>query len=212
MPFICKRQTTAQNVHGETQNYMPGDVLSDWELSDHIRKQIEEGSSWFLQSFEPISEREAHSHRVKATQAEGPRVGEDGKPIDPPWDDYVGLHPTEICNRLAQEDHGRVTQVRAYERAGLNREPIMNYVAPVEREPWVGYNEDGVREILERLSRLDDTSVQQVIVYEMNHQKRPAIISYEKETYEPQSEGSDAGGDPTNGAPAAAPVTTGVGA
>lgn len=188
MPHLVKRQTTAQDVNGDTHNHNPGDVVSDWELSEHIRKMIGEGSVWYTQTYEPLTDQQAHSYRVKATAAEGARTGANGAGVEPPWDDYVGLHPKEVTERMTDEGRDKVTQVREYERAGLNRAPIMEFVAPSEREPYAGYDSEGTREILEKMSLLDDKSVQDIIAYEMDHQKRPAVISYERETYESQAE------------------------
>jgi hypothetical protein len=187
MPFITKQTVTATNASGESFTHQPGTVLSDWELSDHIRQRVAAGDAWALKSFEPLTESEALSHRIKATALEGPRIV-DGKSVDPPFEDYVGLHPNEIVVRLAKASREDVEIARAFERAGMNRAEIVDFVAPSEREPWVGYDEDGLREILEKLDVLDDNSVQEAIVYEFNHKNRPAIITFEKDAYRGEAE------------------------
>src|SRR5581483_11054062 len=101
MPFLTKDVVTARNVNGESVTHQPGTVLSDWELEPYARQKILEGSEWYRARYEPLTDREAHGYRVKATQAEGPHIV-DGAAVPPPWDDYVGLHPTEIVARMRQ--------------------------------------------------------------------------------------------------------------
>lgn len=181
MPYLTRKVVTAQNANGDTYTHDKDAVLSDWELSDFIRAEIARGSEWYRDKFEVLTEAEAFKYRVVATKAEGPRTGVDGKIVDPPFEDYVGLHPHEIVERMRGVDAHTAEQVRSYERAGLNRDPIVGFLAPSEREPWPTYDADGVREILEKLDLLDETSVAEAITYEMRHRKRPAIISYERE-------------------------------
>lgn len=188
MPYLVRQQVTAQDVSGDSHNHFPGAVLSDWELSDHVRSEIEKGGHWFTQNFEPLTDREAKTYRVRATTLEGKRSAPNGQIIDPPFDDYIGLHPKDIIDRMKKMKFDDVENVRQYERAGMNREMIINYVAPSEREPFNGFNDMGVREILEKMSILDDGTNQEIIIYEMNHQKRPAVIEFEKEYEEPEVE------------------------
>lgn len=182
MPYLVRKQTTAFDSEGESQNYYPGTVLSDWELSEHIKKRIAEGIHWYTDTFEILTEREAKSNRVKATTIEGTRTAPNGQNVDPPFEDYVGLHPKEIIDRMKKMKFDEVEKVRQYERAGLNRNAVIEYIAPSEREPYNGYEAAGVRDILEKMEILDDDSVKDIIVYEMTHERRPAIIEFERET------------------------------
>jgi hypothetical protein len=184
MPYLVRKQTTAMDSEGESQNYFPGQVVSDWELSDHIKKQISTGIHWYTQTFEPLTDREAKKYRVEATTAEGARIAPNGQTVDPPFEDYVGLHPKEIIDRMKKLKFDEVEQVRQYERGGLNRNTVIEFVAPSEREPFNGYDAMSVRDILEKMEILDDDSVNGVIVYEMNHARRPAVIEFEREATE----------------------------
>jgi hypothetical protein len=74
-----------------------------------------------------------------------------------------------------------VEKVRQYERVGLNRPAIIDYVAPSEREPWHEYDNWSVRDIIEKLDILDTQTVQDTIVYEQNHKSRAAILTFEPE-------------------------------
>lgn len=191
MYYFVKKNIVARNTDDEHNNFYPGDVISDWELNDHTKKKISEGVSWYTQSFEPLTDREAKNFRVKATEMSGKRTAPNGQIVEPPWPDFVGLHPKEVIERMGKLRFDEVEQVRQYERAGMNRESIIDYVAPSEREPFSGYSDMGVRDILEKMSILDDQAVQDIIVYEMHHSKRPAIIEFEPETYETQNDDTE---------------------
>jgi hypothetical protein len=185
MPFLILKTVTAQNSNGDTFTHQTGSVVSDWELSDFIKEQIGKGTAHYRAAFEPLTDEEARHYRTKATAAEGSRY-QNGQEIEPPWPDYVGLHPEEIISRMRDASNkGDIDRVKNYERAGMNRTLITDYTAPVEREPFTDYDSLGIREVLAKLEVLSDVDVQAVIQYEAAHQKRPAILQYEKETYGP---------------------------
>jgi len=180
MSYLVLREVTANNVNGETSVHFKGDVVSEHDLSDTIRAGIDSGQGWFRQSFEPLTKQDARKHRIKATSLEGPRM--DGAVIvDAPWEDYVGLHPTEIMSRLADAPVALVEKVRAYERGGLARPEILDHTPPCEREPFIGYDELSVREVLVQLEAMPAEDVAEVITYEVGHRSRPAIVSFEPE-------------------------------
>lgn len=183
MPYLILRTVTAQNANSDSFTYAPGTVVSDWEINDFIKGKIGEGAVWYRMHFEPLTEEDALHHRTKATAAEGDRF-KDGVNLKAPWPDYVGLHPEEVISRLqSSASPDEVASVKQFERAGMNRSMIVEYTAPVEREPFGGYDDMAVREILAKFAILDDRSVQEAINYETAHRKRPAIIQYEKEEF-----------------------------
>jgi hypothetical protein len=179
--YLVKQAVTAANSEGDSVNHFARDVVSDWELTDHMKEQIKIGIPWYTQRFEPLTDREAEQYRIKATATEGKRTAPNGQIVDPPWQDYIGLHPKEIISRMSELSFDDVERVRQYERAGMNRDAIIEYVAPSEREPWQDYDNWSSRETTDKMDMLDDQSTQDIIVYEMNHKKRPAIIEYIKE-------------------------------
>lgn len=179
--FLVKKHITLSNSDNEGLTYLAGDVLSDWEIPDFVKKKVKEGVPWYTQNFEPLTIREAELYRKKATAVEGKRKAPNGQIIDPPWEDYIGLHPKEIIERMKELSFEDVEKVRQYERAGMNRESIIEFVAPSEREPWHEYDNWSSRDILDKLEILDPQTAQDVIVYEMNHRNRPAIITFEPE-------------------------------
>lgn len=189
MPFLILQSVTTQNVNGDTFTHEPGTVVSDWEVSDFIKGKIKEGSAHYRGLFEPLTDEEAKHHRVKATIAAGPRY-KDGQELTAPWEDYVGLHPEEIIDRMrGSSSSTEVNAIKQFERAGMNRGMVVHFTAPVEREPFVGYDEMHVREVLSKLAILSDRDVQDVINYELAHRRRPAIVQYEREEVEgPESE------------------------
>lgn len=183
MPYLTKMAVTAQNVNGDTFVHDEGTVLSDWELSDFIRGKIKEGSDWYRERFETLLPREAHHFRVQATNAEGPREL-DGQTIVPPFDDYVGLHPAEIIERMKTVDVEKARQIKMYEQAGMNRNQITSFVTPSEREPWTNYDAASIGDILEKFSMLSDSQVAEAKLYELNHRGRTVILDYDRAIYE----------------------------
>jgi hypothetical protein len=181
MPFLCKQVVTARNVNGDSVTHQEGSVLSDWELEPYARQKILEGSEWYRARFEPLTDREAHGYRVRATQAEQPHVV-DGALVLPPFDDYVGLHPTEIVARLKSGSVALTQHARRYEAGGMRRDMIVSFVHPAERQPFLGYDDMDLRGILEKLEILPDDQVAEAKVYEANHQERPAIVEFERES------------------------------
>lgn len=168
-------------------------MLSDWELSDFIRGKVAEGSQFYRERFEPLLEHEAHNYRVKATANTASRFGADNQEILPPWDDYIGLHPTEVTERMRDEPLDKVRQVQAYEAAGLNRAGIVHFISPAEREPWPEYDQRSVQEIVEKFSILSDPAVDDAIAYERAHKNRPMIAEWDRESFEGDSSVAPAG-------------------
>ena len=187
--FLVLKTVTARSSDGESYTHAPGTVLSEWEVSEFIRdKIVKDGDVHYRAHFEPLTDEEAQHHRVKSTAAADPRFS-GGQQLTAPWDDYVGLHPTEILNRLKKcSSLEEVARIKEFERAGMNRSVITGFTAPVEREPFVGYAEMGVREVLNKMAILSDPDVRDVINYELGHRRRPAIIQYEKESYDSPSD------------------------
>jgi hypothetical protein len=181
MPFLVKATVTTRNVNGESVTHQPGTVLSDWEIEPFARQKIMEGTEWYRARFEPLTDREAQGHRIKATLAEPPHIV-DGVAVPPPFEDYVGLHPTEVVARLRAGSAELAQRARLYERGGMGREMIASFVHPAEREPFLGYDGMDLRSILEKLEILPDGQVGEVKVYEAAHQNRPAIVEWERET------------------------------
>ncbi len=183
MPYLLRKHTAVRNVNNDHFVHQEGDVLSDWEVHDFIREKIKEGSDWYRERFEPLTQAEAHSYRVKATQNAGPRMLE-GVAVEPPWDDYVGLAPHEIVDRMRDAELETVRRAKDYERAGMARTPILDFVSPKEREPFEGFDQMEVRQILEKFSVLSDPAVKDAIEYEKIHKNRPAVVDYDRGIYE----------------------------
>lgn len=176
--YLVHQDVTAQDVNGDSNNHLKGAILSDWELSDHIKSQIRNGSPWFVSIFEPLTDTEARIHRERATSKAGPRVAKDGEVIEPPFPDYIGLHPNDIVARMRDMTAIDAGKVRKFEEAGARREIIVNYIAPSEREPFTNYDALDEKAIIEKMQLLDDASRQSIIVYEMTHRKRTNILEF----------------------------------
>jgi hypothetical protein len=185
MAYLLKKHTTVRNVNNDHFVHQEGTVLSDWEVHDFIRDKIKEGSDWYRERFEPLTVSEAYSYRVKATELAGVRTLE-GAEVKPPWPDYVGLHPQEIIDRLRDADVSTVRQAKDYERAegGMSRADIVDFVSVREREPFDGFDQWDVRQILEKFSVSSDPLVKDAIAYEREHKNRPAIVEWDRGIYE----------------------------
>lgn len=184
MPFLTLQHVTARNVNGDSINHSPGTVLSDWELEPYARDKILEGSDWYRARYEPLTENEAHSYRIKATQNEPPHVLSEGGAniiVPAPFDDYVGLHPSEIIARLKEAPLTTTHAARRYEVGGMRREMITGFVHPSERPPFYGYDEMDLRQILDKLELLGENQIGEAKIYEAAHLNRPAVVEFEKE-------------------------------
>lgn len=180
--YLTLKEVTTRTVNGDSFVHLAGTVLSAWEVDDFVKGKIDEGSYHYRSLYEPLTEKEVFDRRAKATAVEGDRNVE-GTAVSPPWPDFVGLHPEEIIERMQKSTSSvEVELVRKYERGGLNRQPIVNYVAPIERPPFHGYDDINVRDLLEKLEVLSDDAVAEVKTYEFGHGKRPAILEFEKES------------------------------
>jgi hypothetical protein len=187
MPFLTLKHVTVRNVNGESITHPPQSVLSDWEVEVVARQKIMEGSEWYRDKFAPLTDREAHSYRVKATQSEPPHVLDEGagqSVILAPFDDYIGLHPSEITARLRDAPLDLAVQTRRYERAGAKRDIIINYVHPAERPPFLGYDDASATDICDKLELLPDAQVAEAKIYEAAHQNRPLVMTFEKDPIE----------------------------
>src|SRR5580658_1903899 len=111
--FLVRRQVTLTNGDSEGGTYYAGEVLSDWELTDLIKSKIKEGVPYYTQNFEALTDAEATQYRKKATATEGKRKL-NGISVDPPWDDYIGLHPKEVIDRMQNLSYEDVERVRQY--------------------------------------------------------------------------------------------------
>lgn len=188
MPFLTLKYVSVRNVNQEMINHPPQTVLSDWELEPFARQKILEGSGWYRERFEPLTEKEAQNYRVLATQAEQPHILSEGGAkmvIAPPFADYVGLHPTEIVARLKSQPVAVAMQARQYELAGMRREMITGFIHPAERVPFSNYDNMSVMDICDKLELLPDEQVAEAKVYEEAHQGRELIMTFEKEAVEP---------------------------
>lgn len=203
--YLILKDVTVNNDDGESFTHSAGSVVSLFEVKKEVRERIESGEYAHYRSlFEPLTEDEAEHHRTKATVSVG-ALSYNGVAVEPPFPDYVGLHPETVLARMkATTDQRKIEAIRNYERAYMNRRVIVEYTPPIEREPWLGYSELGVGEVLAKMAVLSDSAVQEVINYERLHRKRPAVITFEKEVYEPNQGASTESETKQEGVPAAA--------
>jgi hypothetical protein len=181
--YLVLKEITLRDGNGDPSLHLAGTVLSAWEVESYVQKRVAEGSHRYRSLLEPLTPREVDDHRTRATSLEGDRLV-NGQHISPPWPDYVGLHPEEIIQRMhASYDRGLIERVRLYEQGSKSpRASVLEYTAPAERAPWVGYDDLDVRQVLEKLGLLGPGAVHEVLAYEAAHRKRPAVLTYESES------------------------------
>lgn len=185
--YLTLKEVTLRNVNDEGTLHRRGVVLSPWEVNEYVKMRVAEGSYRYRAMLEPLTNKEVSEQRGKATALEGDRLV-DGEMVSAPWNDYVGLHPEEIMDRLRKtSDRALIDRVRQYERAGLKRQVILDYTPPAEREPWLGYEQLNVREVLDKMSLVGPAAVEEIRTYEAAHRKRPAILEYEADAEETPS-------------------------
>lgn len=181
MPFRALKDVTLRDVNDDGFLHHAGAILSDWQVNDFVKAKVTEGSMHYRGLLEPMTEAEAYAHRKTETSVEGDHFHE-GERISAPFEDYVGLHPEEIVDRMKKATDPQVVEhIRKYERGGEHRAGILDYLAPVERQPFWGYDDLQVREILQKMESLTPEAVADVKTYESAHRDRPAIITFEKD-------------------------------
>jgi hypothetical protein len=94
---------------------------------------------------------------------------------------------------MRDADAETVQRVKDFERAGLARAQILDFVGPAQQEPFAGYDNMEVRGIIEKFSVMPDPAVQDAIRYEKAHKNRPAIVEYDRSIYEGAHEPEEAG-------------------
>jgi ferritin-like metal-binding protein YciE len=91
-----------------------------------------------------------------------------------PISGYDDLNAGQVAARLSELSQADLANVLAYERARRNRRTVIERVqALTAPEPWDGYDEADVTEIL---ARLDEPSAGSVRDYESRHRRRVSVL------------------------------------
>jgi ferritin-like metal-binding protein YciE len=97
---------------------------------------------------------------------------------------YDKLTVDEIVARLAELSQIDLAKVDAYERRNQNRQTVLGRIETLRgNEPWAGYDELTVAEIVAVLGEGDDDRAKQVRTYERAHKNRAGVLdAAERET------------------------------
>ncbi|MGH2841642.1 MAG: DUF892 family protein [Solirubrobacteraceae bacterium] len=112
-----------------------------------------------------------------AARAEGTVKGVVASPDDLPIPRYDKLTAEEIIAKLPELSQADLATIEAYERTHENRSTILNRIESLRGdEPWSGYDEQTVDEIVARLRDADDELVRKVRDYERAHKNRASVL------------------------------------
>jgi ferritin-like metal-binding protein YciE len=97
---------------------------------------------------------------------------------------YDSLNADEIVSRLASLSQVDLAKVGAYERKNENRTTITERISSLQgNEPWPGYDELTVSEVVAVLGEGDESRIKQVRTYERAHKNRAGVLeAAERET------------------------------
>lgn len=110
-------------------------------------------------------------------QAEGEVSGALSTEADLPIADYDSLTVTQVNDRLPQLSQRELGVVDGYERRRRARSTVLERIDALRgQEPWPGYDEMTVAEILPRLRQVDDAERRNVADYEAQHKNRATVL------------------------------------
>jgi ferritin-like metal-binding protein YciE len=95
----------------------------------------------------------------------------------PPLARYDQLNADEIVARLPELSQADLAKVDAYERSHEDRATVRQRIDSLKgREPWSGYDEQTVEDIVKALSDADDARARAVRDYERAHKSRAGVL------------------------------------
>lgn len=110
-------------------------------------------------------------------QAEGAAKGAVASEQDLPIANYDSLNADEIVGRLRELSQVDLGKVDMYERKSVGRQTVLDRISSLRGdEPWPGYDDANVQEIVERLRDADDDRAAQVRDYERAHKDRAGVL------------------------------------
>jgi ferritin-like metal-binding protein YciE len=97
---------------------------------------------------------------------------------------YDSLNADEITSKLASLSQVDLAKVQAYERKNENRTTILERISGLQGdEPWAGYDELTVSEVVAVLGECDEARIKKARTYERAHKNRAGVIAAtERET------------------------------
>ncbi len=110
-------------------------------------------------------------------QAEGAAKGAVASEEDLAIPGYDSLSTDEIVEKLAHLSQVELAKIDVYERKEIGRKAVLDRISSLRGdEPWPGYDEAKVQEIVERLRDADDELAGRVREYERAHKARATVL------------------------------------
>ena len=97
---------------------------------------------------------------------------------------YDSLNADEITSKLASLSQIELAKVAAYERKKENRTTVLERISSLQgNEPWPGYDELTVSEIVAVIGEGDEARIKKARTYERAHKDRAGVLeATERET------------------------------
>jgi hypothetical protein len=90
---------------------------------------------------------------------------------------YDSLNADEITSKLASLSQVDLAKVAAYERKNENRTTILERISSLQgNEPWAGYDELTVSEIVAVIGEGDEERIKKARTYERSHKNRAGVL------------------------------------
>jgi ferritin-like metal-binding protein YciE len=111
-------------------------------------------------------------------RAEGRAKGAVASAADLPIARYDALTADEVVAKLPELSQIDLAKVDTYERKNQNRTTVTERVSALQaKEPWPGYDEQGVQEIVTALKGATDEKARDVRAFERAHKDRAGVIA-----------------------------------
>ncbi|MEU5853179.1 hypothetical protein ABZ790_43790, partial [Saccharopolyspora shandongensis] len=92
--------------------------------------------------------------------------------------DYDGLTVDQIAHKLPALSQKELRQLEGYEMKNRHRSTVLNRIEELlGDEPWTGYDDMTVEEILPRMRSLDTDEREKLAAYESHHKQRRSILA-----------------------------------
>ena len=112
-----------------------------------------------------------------AVRAEGTVKGALASESDLAIPNYDSLSADDVQDKLSGLSQVDLAKVAAYERKNQNRSTVTSRIDSLQAdEPWTGYDELGVDEILAVLAEGDEQRVKEIRAYERKHKARTGVL------------------------------------
>ncbi|MGZ4269856.1 MAG: DUF892 family protein [Solirubrobacteraceae bacterium] len=110
-------------------------------------------------------------------RAEGRAKGAVASASDLPLAGYDKLTAEEVVARLPELSQIDLAKVDTYERKHDNRTMVTDRVSALQgKEPWPGYDEQTVEDVVKALGAADDAKAKEVRAYERAHKERAGVL------------------------------------